>query len=52
MNDVATSSPGALDGDFGSKTESAVKAFQAAVGLTADGVAGVDTWKALEPLPS
>ena len=45
-------SPGALDGDFGSKTESAVKAFQASVGLTADGVAGVNTWKALEPLPS
>ena len=38
--------------DFGAKTESAVKAFQASVGLTSDGVAGDNTWNALEPLPS
>jgi putative chitinase len=34
---------GEIDGDFGSGTESAVKAFQAAAHLQADGVAGVLT---------
>lgn len=45
-------SPGAIDGDFGTKTDTAVRAFQAALGLGVDGVAGDDTWVALEPLPS
>ncbi|MCP4327995.1 MAG: hypothetical protein GY791_06110 [Alphaproteobacteria bacterium] len=45
-------SPGAIDGDFGGKTDTAVRAFQRATGLTADGIAGDDTWEALEPLPS
>ena len=45
-------SPGALDGDFGPATENAVKAFQAANGLTDDGIVGRGTWAALEPLPS
>lgn len=45
-------SPGALDGDFGGNTVKAVKALQASVGLTADGVVGDNTWKALKPLPS
>lgn len=47
-----------IDGDFGSKTESAVKDFQTKHGLTADGVVGAKTWKALgvkaeapEPVP-
>ena len=47
-----------IDGDFGSKTEAAVKDFQRKQGLTADGVVGVKTWKALgvkaeapEPVP-
>ena len=35
------------DGDFGSATESAVKAFQRNSGLTADGVAGPKTWAKL-----
>lgn len=36
-----------IDGNFGSKTEAAVKAFQKANGLTADGVVGRKTWAAL-----
>lgn len=36
-----------VDGDYGSKTEAAVKDFQKKHGLTADGVVGPKTWKAL-----
>lgn len=36
-----------IDGDFGSKTESAVKDFQRKQGLTVDGIVGPKTWKAL-----
>jgi peptidoglycan hydrolase-like protein with peptidoglycan-binding domain len=35
---------GAADGQFGSKTEQAVKAFQHARGLTVDGIVGEITW--------
>lgn len=41
-------SPYGADGKFGAKTESAVKAFQRASGLTADGIVGPKTWEALE----
>ena len=33
-----------VDGDFGSKTENAVKAYQKKTGLTVDGVVGKNTW--------
>ena len=36
------------DGDFGNETLSAVKAFQKANGLTADGVIGSKTWEKLQ----
>lgn len=36
-----------VDGAFGSKTETAVKAFQKSAGLTVDGIVGPKTWDAL-----
>jgi len=36
--------PGPIDGMFGTMTEAAVKAFQQARGITADGIVGKVTW--------
>lgn len=36
-----------VDGDFGAKTEAAVKEFQKSKGLVADGIVGAKTWETL-----
>jgi peptidoglycan hydrolase-like protein with peptidoglycan-binding domain len=36
--------PGPIDGNFGTTTERAVKAFQQAKGITVDGIVGKITW--------
>ena len=36
--------PGAVDGDFGPKTEGAVKAYQQDRGVDVDGIVGDQTW--------
>lgn len=38
---------GSVDGDFGAKTEAAVRAFQKAERIEADGIVGRDTWSKL-----
>jgi hypothetical protein len=43
---------GATDNVYSASVESAVKAFQTANGLTADGIVGNQTWAALFPAPS
>jgi cell wall-associated NlpC family hydrolase len=45
--EAAGFSPDGVDGSYGPKTEAAVKAYQAANGLEADGIAGPKTWAKL-----
>jgi peptidoglycan hydrolase-like protein with peptidoglycan-binding domain len=40
--------PGAIDGVYGANTERAVKEFQKKVGITVDGIAGKQTYQALQ----
>lgn len=40
-----------IDGDFGSATEKAVKAFQKSNGLKQDGIIGEKTWECLDSTP-
>lgn len=41
-----------IDGDFGPKTQAAVKSFQQGNNLVADGIVGAITWYALPPDPN
>lgn len=49
LNQRLSPSPNlSVDGDFGARTEAAVRLYQASVGLGIDGVVGPRTWAALE----
>ena len=39
---------GGLDGIFGAATQNAVRNYQRAVGLSADGIIGCNTWRSLQ----
>jgi peptidoglycan hydrolase-like protein with peptidoglycan-binding domain len=40
--------PGPIDGQFGARTEAAVKAFQHEAGIAVDGVVGTITWRNID----
>lgn len=41
------SSPGSIDGVYGTNTSNAIKCFQGKFGLSIDGIVGTNTWQAL-----
>ncbi|MFD6071201.1 peptidoglycan-binding protein [Amycolatopsis lurida] len=45
---AATTANLTVDGKFGAKTTAALKGYQTSRGLDADGIAGVNTWRALQ----
>jgi peptidoglycan hydrolase-like protein with peptidoglycan-binding domain len=49
---MKTLDPAGIDGNFGPRTEAAVRSFQQAEGLTVDGVVGPLTWAALPADPN
>ena len=51
LND-AGHGPVATDGVYGPATAAAVRRFQAANGLTADGIVGQQTWAAFDRVPA
>lgn len=44
LHSAGFTSVGSIDGKFGSKTYGALKSYQSKYGLTADGIAGPQTW--------
>lgn len=47
LNHTTSHTCGTVDGIFGTKTLTAVRAYQAEKGLTVDGIVGRNTWAAL-----
>lgn len=44
----SSTSPGTVDGWFGSQTKASVQAYQSAHGLSSDGIVGFYTWRSLK----
>jgi lysozyme family protein len=48
LNKLGVDPPLVVDGSYGRRTRTAVEAFQTKAGITADGLAGPQTWAAIE----